>query len=52
MCLHSYTFIFSLQETEETRTFEEILEPDGATHVRKQEEFDGFSFVNRGVLVW
>jgi len=49
MCLHSYTFVFSLQETEENLTFEDLLKPDNETYDIKQEEFDGFTFVNHGV---
>jgi len=48
-CLHSYTFVFSLQETEENLTFDELLKPDNGTNRINQEEFYGFSFVNHGV---
>ena len=49
MCLHSYTFVFSLHETEENIIFEDLLKPDNGTYRIKQEEFDYFSFVNHGV---
>jgi hypothetical protein len=49
MCLHSYTFVFSLQETEEGLTFDDLLQPDHGTCRINQEEFDGFSYVNHGV---
>jgi len=49
MCLHSYTFVSSLQETEENLTFEDLLKPDDGTYDIKQEEFDGFTFVIHGV---
>jgi len=49
MCLHSYTFIFSLQETEENLSFDELLKPDNGTYRINQEEFYGFSFINHGV---
>jgi len=48
MCLHSYTFVFSLQETEENVTFDDLLEPVRIFWI-DQEEFYGFSFVNHGV---
>jgi hypothetical protein len=49
MCLHSYTFVFSLQETEEIVSFDYILQPDMTNLIMNQEDFDGFSFVNHGV---
>ena len=49
MCLHSYTFVFSLQETEEYLSFDDLLKPDDATYRINEDEFDGFSFVNHGV---
>jgi len=49
MCLHSYTIIFSLQETEENLTFDELLKADNGSYRINQEEFYGFSFVNHGV---
>ena len=49
MCLHSYTFVFSLQETEESMTFYDLLKPDHGTCWINQEDFDGFSYVNHGV---
>jgi hypothetical protein len=50
MCLHSYKSVFSLQETEESLTFDDLLKPDNGTYRINQEEFYGFSFVNHGVL--
>ena len=52
MCLHTYTFVFSLQETEENLTFDDLLKPDYTrrSYRANQEEFYGFSFVNHGVL--
>jgi hypothetical protein len=44
MCLHSYAFVFSLQEDEENVTFDELLKTDDGTCQIKQEEFDGFSY--------
>ena len=52
MCLHSYTFVFSLQETEENLTFDNLLKPDNGTYRINEDEFDGFSFVNHGVPQW
>jgi len=49
MCLHSYTFVFSLQETEENLTLDELLKPDYRSYRINQEEFYGFSFVSHGV---
>jgi len=49
MCLHSYTFVFSLQETEENITFNNLLKPDDTACRINQEEFEGFSFINYGV---
>jgi len=49
MCLHSYTFVFSLQETKEDMTFDSLLKPDGTHCSINQEEFEGFSFINYGV---
>jgi hypothetical protein len=49
MCLHSYTFVFSLQETEENLTFDALLKTDNGSYRINQEEFDCFSFVNHGV---
>jgi hypothetical protein len=46
MGLHSYTFVFSLQETDEILTF------DNANCVIEQEQFDGFLFVNHDVKNW
>jgi len=43
-------FVFSLQETEENLTLDELLKPDNGTYRINQEEFYGFSFVNHGVL--
>jgi len=48
--LHSYTLVFSLQETEENLTFDELLKSDNGSYRINQEEFYGFSFVNHGVL--
>jgi len=50
MCLHSYKSVFSLQETEENLTFDDLLKTDNGTYRINQEEFYGFSFVNHGVL--
>jgi len=52
MCLHSYTFVFSLQDTEGNLTFDDLLKPDNRTYRINQKEFDGFSFVNHGVAQW
>jgi hypothetical protein len=49
VCLHSYAFVFSLQETKENLTFDDLLKPDDGTCRINQEEFDGFSFVNHCV---
>jgi hypothetical protein len=49
MCLHSYTFVFSIQETKENVTFDELLKPGNGTYRNNQKEFYGFSFVNHGV---
>jgi len=49
MFLHSYTFVFSLQEIEENVIFDDLLKPDNETYWINQEEFDCFSFVNHGV---
>jgi len=49
MCLHSYMFVFSLQETEENLTFDELSKPVNGTYRNNQEEFYGLSFVNHGV---
>jgi hypothetical protein len=49
ICLHSYTFVFSLQETEENVTFDNLLKPDNTTYRINEEKFDGFSSVNHGV---
>ena len=49
MCLHSYTFVFSLQESEENLTSDELLKPDNGTYRINQKDFYGFSFVNHGV---
>jgi len=49
MCLQSYTFVFSLQETEENLTFDELLKPNNGTTRINQEEFYGFSYINHGV---
>jgi len=49
MCLHSYTFVFSLQEIEENVTFDDLLKPDSGTSRISQQEFDGFTFINHGV---
>jgi len=49
MCLHSYTFVFSLQETEENMMFDDLLKPDDGSSRINQEEFYGFSFINHGV---
>jgi hypothetical protein len=38
MCLHSYAFVFSLQQTEENLTFEDLLKPDDGTYSIDQEE--------------
>ena len=46
---YSYTFVFSLQETEENLTFDDLLKPDNGHYSINQEEFYGFSFVNHGV---
>jgi len=48
MCLHSYTFVFSLQETKEYMTFDNLLKPNGTCCRINQEEFEGFLFVNYG----
>jgi len=48
--LHSYTFVFSLQESEENLTFDDLLKCDNGSYRINQEEFYGFSFVNHGVL--
>jgi hypothetical protein len=48
-CLHSYTFVFSLQEIEENVTFDNLLKPDNGNCRINQGEFDGFSFINNGV---
>jgi len=42
-------FVFSLQETEENLSFDELLKPDNGTVRINHEEFYGFSFVNHGV---
>jgi hypothetical protein len=52
MCLHSYAFVFSLQQTEENLTFEDLLKPDDGTYRIDQEEFDRFSFVKHCVPQW
>jgi hypothetical protein len=49
MCLHSYKFVFSLQETEENLSFDDLLKPDDGTYRINQKEFYGFSFVNHCV---
>ena len=41
--------VFSLQETEENLTFDELLKPDNGTYTINEDEFDGFSFMNHGV---
>jgi len=40
---------FSLLETEENLTFDDLLKPDNGTYRINPEKFDGFSFVNHGV---
>jgi len=42
-------FVFSLQETEENMTLDNLLKPDNGTYRINREEFYGFSFVNHGV---
>jgi hypothetical protein len=49
MCLHSYTFVFSLQETEEILSFDIMLQPDITNCMINQEDFEGVSFVNHRV---
>ena len=49
MCLHSYTFVFSLQETEESLNFDDLFIPNDATYQNSREEFEGFSYINHGV---
>jgi hypothetical protein len=49
MCLHSYTFVFWLQETEESLNFDNLFIPDDATYQNSREEFEGFSYINHGV---
>jgi hypothetical protein len=40
--LHSYTSVFSLEETDEILTFVDLLQPNNANYVMNQEQFDGF----------
>jgi len=48
--MHCYTFVFSLQETEENLTFDDLLKSDNGSYRINEDEFYGFSFVNHGVL--
>jgi len=50
MCLHSYTFIFSLQETEEILSLNNLLEHDVTDCDSDEEIFDGFSYVSNAMM--
>jgi hypothetical protein len=46
VCLHSYTFVFSLQKDEEMLSFEHLLQHDTTDPVINEELFEGFSFIS------
>jgi hypothetical protein len=49
MCLHSYTFVFSLQETEGKLSFDYLLQHHTTNYAMDKGDFEEFSFANHAV---